>query len=263
VSKSPISAVVVSRNEGELLADCLRSLSFCDELVVYDLESTDDTVAVAIQNDAKVLSHKVVPVVEELRMEAIRSCKHPWVLFLDPDERISPQLAVELDRFVKNEDGKCAVVLAPWIFYFKQKKLKGTMWGTEKYRPVLFCRPRVTLSGDVHLGTKINPGYIECKVGDFQDSNITHYWSNSFSTLVSKHRRYLTKEGSAKYNNGERYPGRGRHVRRAATAFYSCYIYYRGYRNGFNGLLLSLFWSWYTFASLASLRRYEKSIKTS
>jgi len=260
MKKSPISAVVVSRNEGDLLADCLQSVSFCDEVIVYDLESTDNTREIATKAGATLISHKVVPVVEEIRVKAAPMCKHEWILFLDPDERISESLASQLDAFVETNSKTVGIVTAPWIFYFKRKRLKGTMWGSRRFRSVLFYRPGVTLFGDVHQGTKLNPGYTEHSVGDFETANITHYWSDSLRTLVSKHRRYVTKEGSARYHNGERYPGTFRHFRNSVIAFYSSYFYYKGYRDGFYGLVLSMFWSWYTFASLGSLRRYEKIV---
>jgi glycosyltransferase involved in cell wall biosynthesis len=260
LSKTPISAVVVSRNEGSLLSDCLASLAFCDEIIVYDLESTDNTATIAWQNRAKLIPHPVVPVVEEIRVEAAEICKHRWMLFLDPDERISPSLAEQLTAFIASPDLTCGVVTVPWIFYFKRKRLKGTMWGMKRFRSVLFNRDGITLTPDVHFGTRLNAGFVECSVGDFEGANVTHYWSDSLGTLIAKHRRYVKKEGSSKYNNGDRYPGAYRHFRTSLTAFYASYFYYKGYKDGPDGLFLSLLWSWYTFASLNSLRRYEKTV---
>lgn len=259
MKKAPISAVIASRNEGNLLPDCLKSVLFCDEIIVYDLESSDDTVGIARQHGATLISHPVVPVVEEVRAKAIAECKYRWILFIDPDERISQSLAGILAGFADSHPENCGIAAAPWIFYFKRKRLKGTMWGVQRNKAILFNRDGVTFTPHVHFGSTLKKGFIECSVGDFETANITHYWSDSFGSLISKHRRYVSKEGASKYQNGDRYPGVYKHIRTSLTAFYSCFFYYRGYKDGLNGLFLSLFWAWYTFASLKSLLRYQNS----
>lgn len=255
--KLSITAVIVSHNEGHMLDECLQSISFCSEILVYDLESTDDTRLIAQKYTDKVIDHALVPIVEIIRAEAIQICRYDWVLFLDPDERISPGLAVLIGEFMSAPQSSVGIVMAPWIFYFKRKRLKGTVWGVEKSKQFLFNRVRVILSGDVHTGTKLKNGFDELLIGSPGIEFITHFWSDSFRTLISKHRRYLQHEGRSRYNNGERYQGLIHHLRSSLIGFYSSYIYYRGYRSGLNGFLLSLIWCWYAFMSLNALRKFE------
>ncbi len=261
MKKIPVTVVVASRNEGHILEDCLKSVTFCDEIFVYDLESSDDTASIAGKYATRVIRHRLVPVVEEIRVEASTVSSNRWMLFLDPDERIEPALANVLTQFILSNKKDVALVHAPWLFYFKQKKLKGTMWGSGKYRPILFNLDGVTLTPYVHLGVRVQPGFKEEQVGNFENAGIIHYWSNSFSELFKKHKRYAEREGPSRYDHGDRYPGLYRHLRSSILAGYASFVIYRGYRDGLNGLLLSMLWGWYTFVSMSSLHKYQKSIE--
>jgi (heptosyl)LPS beta-1,4-glucosyltransferase len=92
-----ISACIVCRNEGDRLDDCLASVAWADEILVLDLESTDDSADVARRRGARVIPHEPVPIVELVRNEVASHAKSDWILVLDPDERVSPGLAAELE----------------------------------------------------------------------------------------------------------------------------------------------------------------------
>jgi len=67
-SRLPLSAIVTSRNEARLLGRCLDAIAFCEELIVVDLESDDDTAAVAAAHGARVVRHPLVPIAEAARV---------------------------------------------------------------------------------------------------------------------------------------------------------------------------------------------------
>jgi glycosyltransferase involved in cell wall biosynthesis len=99
-----ISACIVCRNEADRLVACLESLTWVDELIVLDLESTDDSAEVARAHGATVLSHEVIPVVEPLRNVVAEAATGDWILAMDPDERVTPGLAEELRRLSERDD---------------------------------------------------------------------------------------------------------------------------------------------------------------
>ncbi len=80
------SAAIVSHNEAHHLRDCLDRLRFCDEIVVVDLESSDDSIAVAESFGARVVSRESVLNGELLRRELIGLVRNDWVVLCDPDE---------------------------------------------------------------------------------------------------------------------------------------------------------------------------------
>ena len=102
-----ISAVVIAKNEAEQIEDCLKSLSWCDELVVIDDYSTDETAKIAQKLRTKVYQHHLDNDFAELRNFGLKSAKGDWVLFIDADERVSKELAEEIQNAIKsnNSDG--------------------------------------------------------------------------------------------------------------------------------------------------------------
>ena len=83
-----LGVLVASCDEGDLLDECLASVSAFDEVVVFDLDSTDDTVAVASHHGARVVPLPRPQYIERIRSEQLAQATSDWILLLDPDERV-------------------------------------------------------------------------------------------------------------------------------------------------------------------------------
>src|SRR5205823_15039231 len=94
--REPITGLVVSHNEGHLIGDRLRELSFCDELIVVDVASTDDTVAVAEAHGARVVSRPFAGIAELVHPYVVGEAANYLLVLPDPDEEIPPALAEPL-----------------------------------------------------------------------------------------------------------------------------------------------------------------------
>lgn len=95
--RPPISACIITLNEADRIDDCIRSLAFCDEIVIVDAGSKDDTAARAVALDAKVVTHPF----EGYRKQkdfAVSAAQHDWVLCLDADERVTPELRAAIQQ---------------------------------------------------------------------------------------------------------------------------------------------------------------------
>jgi len=95
-----ISAVILTKNEEEDISDCIKSLSWCDEVVVVDDNSEDKTTDIAKKLNAKIYTHSVNNDFSSQRNFALSKTKGNWILFVDADERIPDALAFEISNIV-------------------------------------------------------------------------------------------------------------------------------------------------------------------
>ncbi len=87
-----LSVAIIARNEAARIGDCLRSVSFADEVVVLDSGSTDDTVAIARREGARVQSSDGWPGFGKQKNRALDLCRGEWVFSIDADEQVTPEL---------------------------------------------------------------------------------------------------------------------------------------------------------------------------
>jgi glycosyltransferase involved in cell wall biosynthesis len=97
---SSIGAVVITRNEATNIEACLTSLRFCEERVVVDSFSSDDTVEIACREAENVYRREFVHYADQKNW-AVNQLRTDWVLVVDADERVTPQLAAEIQQLAK------------------------------------------------------------------------------------------------------------------------------------------------------------------
>jgi len=110
-----VSVCIVCRNEADKLPACLEFVGWADEIIVLDLQSSDDSAGVARRHGARVISHERVPVVEAVRNVVADAATGDWILAMDPDERVTPGLREELLRLRHRDD--IDVVAIPFMNY--------------------------------------------------------------------------------------------------------------------------------------------------
>ena len=101
-----LTAVVLTKNESVNLPDCLNSLRFADEILVIDDYSSDTTAEIAKNLGAKVIFHHLDNDYSQSRNFALSQSQSDWVLFVDADERVSPDLAREITAAIKTNHRK-------------------------------------------------------------------------------------------------------------------------------------------------------------
>lgn len=257
----PITAMIASRNEASLLPRCLASVAFCDEVLVIDIDSTDETVSVAERLGARVVRHRRVAIAEHARVELASDARHDWLLFVDPDEVVSPELARQLADVVATSAPDVAVVAVPWRFRFRGRPLRGTVWGEVTRKQVLVRRGAVDLQTRVHSRPALHPGFRAVTI-EFDGANaLEHYWATGWVSLIARHVGYLKLEAKDRADAGL-VTGLSDIASTPARSFVTSFVTRRGYRDGARGLGLSALWAAYTtgakVALLRELRRREQ-----
>ena len=110
-----LSVTVITRNEAHRIARCLESVRFADERVVLDSGSTDDTVALACSLGARVIQSAGWPGFGPQKNRALDAATGQWVLSLDADEVVGPELARSIQSVLARAAGGEAVADAYWI----------------------------------------------------------------------------------------------------------------------------------------------------
>lgn len=257
----PLSALVTSRNEGHLLGECLDAVAFCDEVIVIDVESDDDTCQVAKAHGAMVVRHPYVPIAEAARVTVAPQARHDWLLVVDPDEQVPRALADEVGHLLPELAEDVAAVDAPRQYYFAGRPLSGTVWGGPNYRRLLVRRSAVELTAGIWGGMRIHPGFRVIVLPFTPETAIAHRWATSYRELVGRHRRYLRLEANDRSAAGE-VTGLRAIARTPLASFRESFLTKRGYRDGLTGAGLSLFWAWFRTAGeirlLRTLRRQPR-----
>jgi hypothetical protein len=105
-----ISVCIICRNEADKLEPCLQSVAWADEILMMDLSSSDGSAALAEAHGARVIRREPYPIVEPLRNELATAAHSAWILALDPDERVTPGLAQELQRAAERPELDAIVI---------------------------------------------------------------------------------------------------------------------------------------------------------
>src|ERR1700737_4507131 len=98
-----ITSITITKNEAANIAKCLDSLQFCDERLVIDSGSTDNTVEIARQKGAQVVYHEWIGFGPQKNFGKTLT-QGEWILWLDADEEITPELAAAIQQAVKTND---------------------------------------------------------------------------------------------------------------------------------------------------------------
>jgi glycosyltransferase involved in cell wall biosynthesis len=206
--KAPVTAALACYNEAHYLEASLPRLDFCDEVLVVDLGSEDQSIAVARAHGARVLEHEWVPFRERIVQWMLEEAGHDWVLFCDPDlvlpagvgERIHGLLAAHTPEGL-------GMVYLPMVTCFGPDPLRyGQKSGRRAYR-ALVHRQRVQLADLLHhKGVQLDPDSRAVCLRPQGDADlIRHYWIDNWQDAMAKARRYLPYEGRTRAAVGQRF----------------------------------------------------------
>lgn len=98
-----LTAIVIAQNEERNIGECLESLQFADEIMVVDSFSTDSTPDLARRHGARLLQHQYLSLAAQ-RNWAIPQASHEWILIMDADERVTPELREEIVGILRAPD---------------------------------------------------------------------------------------------------------------------------------------------------------------
>jgi len=231
-SDSALTACVITYNEADRIEECLRSVSFCDEMLVVDSHSTDRTRELAAALGARVIERDW-PGYRSQKQFAVEAARHDWVLCVDADERVTEQLRAEISALRAGGFPAAAGWSVPRITdYFGRFLRHGNAYPDRLVR--LFDRRRGGWSGEeVHENTRVN-GPVRRLYG-----RLEHYSYRSLSDHEDRMRRYARLMAQAMYERGKRC-GLAKVLINPRWRFFRGYFLRLGFLDGWRGLVFAL-----------------------
>jgi glycosyltransferase involved in cell wall biosynthesis len=255
-SEIRFSGIVVCLNEASHLRKTLGRLQFCEDILLVDLGSTDGSQEIGREMGAKVVQHELVPYGEFARVTYMPTLRNEWVVGVDPDE-VLPEGTAALLRATIGANPDVALITMHFQYYFRGKPLHGTRWSTIG-KPIAMHTGHSRINTNVHSGCVISPGYKAMEIPvNGPDTQVEHYWCDTYKQLFEKHNRYLKYEGKAKYDRGDRFSW-GAALWDVLRSLKNNLIKDRGIFCGSDGIFLSFFHAWYVLNTHISLRRYQR-----
>jgi len=249
--RAPLSAVLITRNAAAVLAPCLESLAFADEIVVVDSGSSDGTAEIARRYGARLVQKEWLGFGRQ-KQYAVDQARHDWVLCLDADETVSPQLAASIQAAL-------AAPVSPVYRMPRRNRFLGR-WlshgeGYPDWSPRLFNRMNARWSDDlVHEKVlyAVTPGTLQ---GD-----LLHDSSDDLTAYLERQNRYTTLAARQAYELG-RSAGLFHILMSPVVRFLKFYVLRLGFLDGMPGLLhisIGCMNSYLKYAKLIELRGRDR-----
>lgn len=244
-----VTCTVVCQDEGAQIEGCLETVRWCDEIVVVDGGSRDDTPTLARRFTDRVFDNPWPGYVKQKRF-ALEQATSDWVLNLDADERVTPELATEIEHALANVPPEVDGFAIPRLVSYV-----GRWW----YRGGWYPRPVVRLVRRVHTtwgGTDPHDrAEIPGKVLHLREA-ILHYTYDGVSDHLSSVRK-LTAVAATQVPRG-RHVGVARLLGEPAWRFLRTYFVKRGLLEGFPGFFVAGTDAFYTFLRWARVWERER-----
>ena len=246
-----LSAAIMTFNEERNLERTLKALAdICDEIVIVDSGSTDKTKEIAERYEARFIYQPWLGYGKQ-RNAAIDNCSGKWILAVDADEELSPELKQKITEIINgNEDKKVYEINRLSVCF--GKKIKHGGWGTS-YAVRLFLKTAGRFNDNtVHESFVTQEEIFKIK------ENIYHHSYLTLEDYFSKFNRYTT-EGALEYYKKGKKASIGQVVFNPMYKFIRMYIIRLGFLDGIEGFLLASTSSMYSMVKYFKLREIYKN----
>ncbi len=253
-----ISVVINTYNASQHLEKVLESVKDFDEVVVCDMESTDDTRDIAARYGCKIVTfpkanHKSA---EPARTFAIQSASNEWVLVVDADELVTPELRDVLYKIIGTESRRGN---APAGYYIPRQNMFMSMFVRDfhyDYQLRFFIREGTEWPPYVHTFPKVQ-GPVE-RLKAPREARLLHLMDETMQEYITKMNQYTDNEVEKKRDKGY---GVGALLWRPCWRFFKNYVLDGGFRMGTRGLIRSLFAAFYQYVLVSKIieQRYRKN----
>ncbi len=242
-----LSVIIVAMNEADRIIPCLKSVSpIADEIIVFDSGSRDRTVEICKQYTDQVFITEDWPGDGPQKQRALEKATCDWVLCIDADEALTPELREEIDSILSRSPAEQGFKLK-WLPIIFGHKLYH---GRSARSPLRLFRRKGTRFSPavVHGKISLAPG----KIGKL-NGRLLHYTHRDFEHYLYKNRLYAWEGAKKRYEDGKTGYGLTGAALRALLTFFQVYIIRLGFLDGRVGFLVAVMYTQSSFNKYAGL----------
>lgn len=249
-----ISVIIICKNEKDFIADCLESVKWADEIIVFDTGSTDGTIEIVQQYKGKLVRYKSESVnFGEWHNQSLKEAGGDWVFYLDADERMTPLLKEEILKKIKNLDVSAYAI--PRRNFLLGKELHFGGWFPD-YQIRLFQKSKLhRWVGDLHEHPEFQ-GSVE-KL----ENPMIHFQPEKIEPALKKSIKWSGVEANLLFEANHPPIVWWRVIRMGITTLFDRLIKKQGFRDGTEGWIESIYQSFHTmivYMKLWELQNTEK-----
>ena len=252
-SRVPLSAVIIALDAAAVIGPCLESLAFAEEILVVDSGSKDLTVALAEAAGARVIQQAWLGFGPQKQF-AVNAAKHDWVLCVDTDERVTPELAASIRSFIAAPTSRAAA--APRRNRFMGRWLAHGE-GYPDWSLRLFDRRAARWSDDAVHEKVLTDESVTRLSGDLR-----HESAEDVASYIAKQNRYTSLQAATSFDAGKRV-GALQVVASPLLRFLKFYLFRMGFLDGLPGfahIVIGSFASFLKYAKLYELNRTQRPV---
>jgi glycosyltransferase involved in cell wall biosynthesis len=248
-SQPAVSAIVVCFNEEDRIEDCLDSLRWCDEIAVVDSFSTDRTPEICRRYTDRFIQREWAGYREQ-KAFALTLATQEWVLVVDSDERVTPELRAVMQDALSRHGQEYAGFSVPRLVHYLDRWWRRGGWYPD-YNVRLFRREQGVWGGtDPHDKVLVDGKVCRLK------NPLHHYSYRNIDDHIRRINRYTTISSRELKKDHGRWRLSDA-LLRPAVRFFRCYILKRGFMEGFAGFYVALTAAVYVFLKYAKLWELE------
>lgn len=229
-----LTVVISVFNEEKKIEKCLKSVLFADEILVVNNSSTDKTIDIAKKFATSIITQPNDPLLIDIQKNAgFKKAKNDWILSIDADEIVTPELRLEIENLLENENLKNGYFIPRKNIIFG-KQIDYTGWYPDHQLRLFRKNKGEFKNSHVHEGVQVD-GEI-----DYLKEHILHY---NYETIIQFIQKNMINYAQNEANNliNKNYAlSPGDLISIPSKEFLSRYFARKGYRDGLHGLFLSL-----------------------
>lgn len=248
MEKLPVSLVIITLNEELNIAKCIQSVPWASEVIVLDSGSQDKTVEIA-QKLGAVTVHQKFLGFRDQKQKATNLASYNWVISLDADEALSPELSQELHKLIK-ETPQADGYYIPRISYHMGRWIRHGGWYPD-YQLRFFNSQKAQWGGG-HVHEKI-----ECAKKAYLKSPIQHWVFKNLTHQVAANNTYSTLGARDLFDTKKRFCI-FKLLLKPVSKFIETYILKRGFLDGMPGFIIAVSAAYSVFLKFSKLYELEK-----